>query len=279
MASKNNLTNETIELLPSSSQPSRDESKSIPSGDRDWLTPKILVAKPMGWKHASLLSLLALSAAFLPNILWFVPESLPPDMPCSGSIEISGPAGEGTLQQIFDTVPLTAQSSFGVVKTIDVVWGIVIGRGGQALLLWLSYRVYQACLLRVMERTTVPYSLYLDMAMSQPSITSIWALTKFIFQRKQAGRHKVLMIWLISALIWVIVWQVFTDAMTSYTAIGEPYLRLEADYIIPYESAVQSPPAFIIGVYLEDKICDSHFIIMEDGTEQTQSGMTHVHDV
>ena len=131
-----------------------------------------------------------------------------------------------TLSEFLQIVPVTSQLSFGAAKAVDVAWSILIGRSGQALLLWISYHVYRACLIRLMESTTVPYALYMSLAFKEPDLSSIWRMSKFAFRRSQAWRHRFLMFWLVFSLFWVMSWQILTDAMTSYTASGDPYVQL-----------------------------------------------------
>jgi hypothetical protein len=56
--------------------------------------------------------------------------------------------------------------SFGMAKFIDLVWDIVISRGGQALLGWITYKVYTAALMKIMETHIVSYDLYASLTLS-----------------------------------------------------------------------------------------------------------------
>jgi hypothetical protein len=56
--------------------------------------------------------------------------------------------------------------SFGMAKFIDLVWDIVISRGGQALLGWITYKVYTAALMKIMETHIVSSDLYASLTLS-----------------------------------------------------------------------------------------------------------------
>jgi len=70
----------------------------------------------------------------------------------------------------FSTV-LNIDSPFGVLssgmaKFIDLVWDIVISRGGQALLGWITYKVYTAGSMKIMETHIISYDLYASLTLS-----------------------------------------------------------------------------------------------------------------
>ena len=52
--------------------------------------------------------------------------------------------------------------TFAQVKLIDIVWDVVVGRGGQGVLAIISYRVFSKCLTRLVEREhlSATYRLY-----------------------------------------------------------------------------------------------------------------------
>ena len=95
-----------------------------------------------------------------------------------------------------------------------------------------------------METTGIPYALFVDLSLAPPRLSSIWQMTKFVFQRKLAARHLVLMIWLISTLVWVMGRQVFTDAMTSYASDGVAYVQIIEQSFITFQDMVQSDLVF-----------------------------------
>ena len=82
-----------------------------------------------------------------------------------------GPTTDTTHQGIRITtlldisVPI-GKFSFGMARFIDLVWDVVISRGGQALLGSVTYRVYTAILLRITETQIVPYDLYASLTLS-----------------------------------------------------------------------------------------------------------------
>ena len=235
------------------------------------LPPKILSVVPLRWQHWLSLSFMGLIAILIPTSWFFWTDSTAfhnkTNHPCapgaSGIIAVNG------LHSFFAIVPITSQISFDAVKALDVAWSIVIGRGGQALLLWMSYRVYTACLLRLMESTAVPYALYVDLAFGQ-TMSSIWQMTKFTFQRKSAARHKVLMIWLALALVWVLGWQTVTDLMTSYASDGDAYAQIIGNSFVSFESFVQSEMAF--QPMQTGKYCDYVPLITSNFSNPLQQG-------
>lgn len=217
-------------------------------GEPGELPAKTLLTKSLSWKYWLSLTCVAAVSIFIPTSYWlwadlygFPSQDRVIAYPCRPSWFIQ--SGQG-FQSFFSVAPVTPDLSFDAVKSIDISWSIVIGRGGQAVLLWISYRVYVSCLIQIMETTPVSYALYMELALGQPRMSSIWQMTKFMFQRRRAWRHRYLMAWVVSALAWVMAWQIFTDAMTSYASSGDPYPRIIDGSFIPLEDILQSDLAF-----------------------------------
>lgn len=116
--------------------------------------------------------------------------------------------------------------SFGMAKFIDLLWDIIVSRGGQALLAWITYQVHTAALMRIMESKMVTYDLYLTMTFSWSSIWSIKPMMAAIV-KKLGWRNKTLFAWLIISTLWVVVWPTITNAMTGYVAENDVLILLQ----------------------------------------------------
>lgn len=56
--------------------------------------------------------------------------------------------------------------SYSTARLIDLLWDVIVSRCGQALLGWVSYKVYTAALMRIMETHPISYDLYISLTLS-----------------------------------------------------------------------------------------------------------------
>jgi len=133
--------------------------------------------------------------------------------------------------------------SFAIAKFIDLVWDILISRGGQALLLWTTFRVYSAILLWIMETERVSYKLFTTMSFSWATLWSLGPIIQTLFT-KLKFRRKVLLSWMALSVIWVILWPTVTNAMTGYVAINKTLIKRQDNISYVDFSDVGKPPNF-----------------------------------
>ena len=131
-----------------------------------------------------------------------------------------------TISTLFSITNGYGSFSFGMARFIDLVWDLVISRGGQALLAWISYQVYTNALLRIMESQLVAYNLYSTLTLSWPSILSLVPLTKGIFSLP-GFRSKVLLMWLALSTLWIAFWPSITNAPTGYMPENNTFIQLK----------------------------------------------------
>jgi hypothetical protein len=94
------------------------------------------------------------------------------DPPMLNSYDNWSPSGFFQITVGFGQLPFTA------VKIIDVVWDVVVGRGGQAILAATSYIIFSKCLLRIMERNSVSYGTFEVLGFQTASASTIIKLTR-----------------------------------------------------------------------------------------------------
>lgn len=134
--------------------------------------------------------------------------------------------------------------SFGTAKFIDLTWDIVISRGGQALLAWITYHVHCAALLLIMESSLISYDLYTSMTLSQANMAALVPLTRAAFQ-KLGFRRKLLLFWLALSIIWIAFWQTITNAVTGYVSTSTTLVLLRDNSYVQYsELATDSNLAY-----------------------------------
>ena len=128
-----------------------------------------------------------------------------------------------TFIDTFFTINLaTGNMPFGLAKFIDVAFDIVVGRGGQAVLSYITYRVIGASVNYIMESDPVTYELFACSSMASVTMSSFGPLLKFVFRGPSSTsktKHRILMVWLALGVFWVGFYPTILSAMTGYTAI------------------------------------------------------------
>ncbi|KAK5079774.1 hypothetical protein LTR70_007586 [Exophiala xenobiotica] len=108
--------------------------------------------------------------------------------------------------------------SFGVAKLIDVSWDVGIGRGGQALLAYLTYKTFTKALTCSMESSVVSADVFEAITLQNDTIGGVFKLTKDCLQNRSA-RARGTMCCMILAALFVLILPTWLSAMTGYTAV------------------------------------------------------------
>ncbi|KAH6883201.1 hypothetical protein BKA58DRAFT_417013 [Alternaria rosae] len=119
--------------------------------------------------------------------------------------------------------------TFTQVKVIDVAWDLIIGRGGQLLLAWANYRVFNEWLVYHMEMHHTSYKLYAALAFETTTMATFGVLGKE-FLAYGAGTWKRFFRWLailsmLLSTLYVIAFPTLMAAMTGYITTYKPYIE------------------------------------------------------
>ncbi|KAI4906904.1 hypothetical protein J4E90_010107 [Alternaria incomplexa] len=119
--------------------------------------------------------------------------------------------------------------TFTQVKVIDVAWDLIIGRGGQLLLAWVNYRVFNEWLVYHMEMHHTSYKLYAAVAFETTTMATLGVLGKE-FLAYGACTWKRLFRWLaifsmLLSTLYVIAFPTLMAAMTGYITTYQPYIE------------------------------------------------------
>ncbi|KIW12230.1 hypothetical protein PV08_09506 [Exophiala spinifera] len=125
--------------------------------------------------------------------------------------------------------------SFSAAKALTVSWDIILGRGGQALMVWISYIVYSKALVRSMESSPVTYGTFEAVTLQSGSLVSLLKLTRD-FATNRTLQARFAMVWMIISGIFVLSFQTLISAMAGYTANIDAYVQLPSGSMEPYSS-------------------------------------------
>ncbi|KAJ9656941.1 hypothetical protein H2201_008344 [Coniosporium apollinis] len=109
--------------------------------------------------------------------------------------------------------------SFSTAKTIDIIWDLFIGRGGQAVLMYIAYRVFTRSLVFSMESRPTPYQVFAAIAFDTVSMNTIHILGKeCVAPWQRTRRRRLTIVGLIFASSYILAFPTLISALTGYDA-------------------------------------------------------------
>ncbi|KZL67867.1 hypothetical protein CI238_12980 [Colletotrichum incanum] len=125
--------------------------------------------------------------------------------------------------------------SFADAKAIDVAWDVVFGRGGQALLAWISWRAFADYTTISMQVSPVTYDTFQAIFLQdQPGIYSTFYLIRD-FAHSHGLQSRVMMVIMVFVAIFILLFPTLGSAMTGYSANNDAYVRGYEGMLIPFE--------------------------------------------
>ncbi|EOA92323.1 uncharacterized protein SETTUDRAFT_85189 [Exserohilum turcica Et28A] len=123
--------------------------------------------------------------------------------------------------------------SFDKAKLIDVIWDMVVGRGGQVLIALCSWHVFGLYVTTSMETAPITYHSYRAVFLeTSPSFWSTLFLARDFIWLKSL-HSKMAMFFMIFTMVFTLCFPTFASAMTGYTSIVQAYVldRQNANWI------------------------------------------------
>ncbi|OTA99681.1 hypothetical protein M426DRAFT_67361 [Hypoxylon sp. CI-4A] len=154
--------------------------------------------------------------------------------------------------------------AFTEAKVIDVAWDIIIGRGGQALMAFLSWRAFADYVTTSMEFAPITYTLFsIIFLQDEPSIWSTFQVARtFIFNRGLKSRLS--MVFMVLCMLFLIGWPTFASAMTGYTTIGKAFVPDFNSNYIPFSNF--QPIVYVIHDGSRIDLTDDYPVPMDDNS-------------
>lgn len=119
-------------------------------------------------------------------------------------------------------------------RAIDVGWNLVVGRGGQGILGFASYRASAAALVRIAERTPVSYDVFGALSLQPQPLEAIVPLLKSVL-RTTGARAKITLGFLLLSAIFVLAFPSICDIEAGYIQ------KSNVLYQFPNGTIVQDP--------------------------------------
>lgn len=119
--------------------------------------------------------------------------------------------------------------TFTQVKVIDIAWDLIVGRGGQILLAWVNYRVFNEWLVYHMEMHLTSYKLYAAVAFQTTTMATLGVLAKefLAFGKKSWSRlfRWLAVLSMLLSTLYVLAFPTLMAAMTGYITTYELYIE------------------------------------------------------
>ncbi|OTB15936.1 hypothetical protein K445DRAFT_22256 [Daldinia sp. EC12] len=123
--------------------------------------------------------------------------------------------------------------TFAEAKIIDISWDIVVGRGGQALMAFLSWNVFADYVTTSMEFAPVTFTVFSFIFLQdEPSfLLTLGMIRAFIFNR--GLKSKLAMVFMVLTMLFIIAWPTVASAMTGYTTTSQAFVPdTDKNYIL-----------------------------------------------
>ena len=133
---------------------------------------------------------------------------------------------------LFEINLRTRNLSFTAAKLIDVAFDIVVGRGGQAVLAWIAYRVYTDVLIRVTEKGQIRYDLFAAITIKPNDALTLVKTTASIPVTPHLSAKSTLL-WMVLAMSYVLAYPTLVSAATSLVAGTITSVRLDGNGTAP----------------------------------------------
>jgi hypothetical protein len=157
---------------------------------------------------------------------------------CGDSFGIPENATIHGVESLFALDRTFGRFTFGQVKTLDVAWDVLVGRGVQLLAWWIGYIVFSDALLRVIERHAATFQIFQRIALEGPSLLSLWTLVKELWGAK-SKRTRFLFFYMWLSTLYITSIPMLLSAMTGYDATSIAWVSLNENNNIVPSSALE----------------------------------------
>jgi hypothetical protein len=107
--------------------------------------------------------------------------------------------------------------AFSTAKFIDIVWDIVVGRGGQALLAFVTFKVSSQYLAMAMLKAPVSYNTFESLAFVPPTLVRTVRLAGDLLTNR-GWRARLIMVWIALSSLFVLGFSSLITAMSGYSS-------------------------------------------------------------
>ncbi|KAH7003080.1 hypothetical protein EDB82DRAFT_482564 [Fusarium venenatum] len=147
------------------------------------------------------------------------------------------------FSRFFEVTLGWGELDFTSAKLIDVTWDLVVGRGGQAIMSLIVWRVFTEYLEVSLATKPATYTTIWLLRFYQD--TSVLSSVRLFFQFFRRGLASKLAMWIIvMTLSFILSFPTIAGSMTGYAAFNDPFITSSDDRLFRFENV--SPIAYVI---------------------------------
>jgi hypothetical protein len=117
--------------------------------------------------------------------------------------------------------------SYAAAKAIDIAWDLIAGRGGQALLIYLTWDILRSATQLTMEVASLDFPTFTAVVFDRTSVWSLWTMLRCSGRKIRSTRAGAAL--LLSAaicLLYILAWPTILAAMSGYLAPYQAFVEL-----------------------------------------------------
>ncbi|KAI1412122.1 hypothetical protein F5Y13DRAFT_200114 [Hypoxylon sp. FL1857] len=137
--------------------------------------------------------------------------------------------------RFFINVVVMQGLSFTEAKLIDLAWDTFIGQGLRFMHAWWLYQVSTHLFTYLLETSSLPYEIQLNILFSPASFSSLWATLGLAFKR-QRSKGRLYFVWLIYAISYILLFPTLWAASTGYASPSITAYNMSHKAYVPIES-------------------------------------------
>jgi hypothetical protein len=109
------------------------------------------------------------------------------------------------------------EMDFSTAKLIDIIWDIVVGRGGQCILAYITFKVSSVYLALAMRKAPVSCDTFAALAFVPPGFIGTFRLAKDLLTNR-GWKARLIMAWIVFSYLFVLSFSSFVTAMSGYSS-------------------------------------------------------------
>ncbi|KAK3378805.1 hypothetical protein B0T24DRAFT_522841 [Lasiosphaeria ovina] len=172
--------------------------------------------------------------------------------------------------QVFQIALGSGSLTFGQAKVVDVVWDISVGRLGQAIMAYFSWRVFADYVTTSIVDSPITYATFWIIYLyREPSLTSCFRLIRD-FWRGHVLDSKCAMVFMLLTMFFLLSFPTLASAMTGYVMANRAYIRSTDLSLIRFPDLM--PTAYLIHDGSRINLTDDYPIFYFEPTDVSEYG-------
>ncbi|KAK4188916.1 hypothetical protein QBC35DRAFT_180227 [Podospora australis] len=153
--------------------------------------------------------------------------------PCNDDAFVIDERDNWDISDFFQITLAFGELTFTQAKALDIGFDLVVGRGGQALLAYFSWKAISALVMASMDTRPVTYNTYWTVFMEeQASFRATMRLMRD-FSLRQGLPSRIGMLFIILTMGFVLVFPTLAGAMSGYISKADAYIRDKSGVVRP----------------------------------------------